>query len=210
MKNKARRFTLKEDQFIRRNYLKIPAKRISKMLGRSEGTTRQRMKILGLSVPKELKEKFLSDSRFKKGHVPLNKGKKVNEYMSEEAIQKSIATRWRPGHRPINEKPNGSITIRTDRSGRKYKWIRISMNNWEMLHIHLWKKAHGKIPNGKIVVFINKDSLDARLENLMLITPEENMLRNSIHQYPDELVSLMQLKGRITKKINKTLNYGKR
>ena len=62
-----RKFTQEEDDFIRENYLTIPTKRISKILGRSDGCARQRMRILGLAVPPEVKQKFIEDSYIKKG-----------------------------------------------------------------------------------------------------------------------------------------------
>lgn len=63
-----RYFSKQEDQFILENYTSIPAKRIAKLLGRSESTARQRMKALGLIVPQDIIQKFKQESRFKKGY----------------------------------------------------------------------------------------------------------------------------------------------
>ena len=109
-------FTPEEDQFLRDNYLTIPAKRMSKMLGRTEGAARQRMERLNVMMPTELRKKLQEESRYQKGHTPCNKGKKQTEYMSREMIEKTIATRFKKGHKPHNTiDKNGAIRIRIEK-----------------------------------------------------------------------------------------------
>src|SRR5688572_9070081 len=103
-------FTKKEDAFLRRNYKKIPAKRMATMLNRRECTARQRMKVLGIVVPPEIIEKFKQDSRFKKGSTPRNKGKK----MSKELYQKCSGTMFKKGRASLNKRPLGSIRLSKD------------------------------------------------------------------------------------------------
>lgn len=45
--------------------------------------------------------------QFKKGHTTFNKGKKMHEYMSQEAIERTKATRFKKGNIPPNHKPIG-------------------------------------------------------------------------------------------------------
>ena len=102
-----RKFNKSEDAFLRKNYKKVPCKRMAKFLGRSEGTARQRLKLLGIEVPPEIIQKFKDESRFKKGHVSHNKGKR----MPKELYKKCAPTMFRKGHSPVNWKPVGSERI---------------------------------------------------------------------------------------------------
>lgn len=152
--------------------MKIPAKRMSKILNRSESVARQRMKLLGIIVPPEIIIKFKEESRFKKGHRPANKGTNFI------AGGRSVETRFKKGDDPHNTKHDGAISIRSDKCGRRYKWIRISKRKWQMLHVHNWIKENGEIPEGYIVIFKNKDSMNCDPENLLLITRAQHAKRN--------------------------------
>lgn len=160
--------------------MSIPMKRIAKNLGRSEGTARQRLHLLGYKVPKEIADKFRMLSRFPKGHKPANKGKKQTEFMSTESIERSKATRFKKGQRPHNTKErDGEISIRRDKSGYDYKYIRVSLGEWELYHRVVWQKHNGEIPEGGIISFKDGNSLNCSIENLKLLSLEENMKRNS-------------------------------
>lgn len=140
--------------------------------------------------------------RFKPGQTPPNKGVK----MSAEQYEKAKPTMFKKGSIPVNTLTDGAISIRADSHGRVYKYIRIAAGKWIHLQVYIWKNAHGPVPKGMNVVFKNRDTMDCRLENLELISNVENMKRNTIHNYPEELKEIIYIKGRITRKINK---YGK-
>jgi hypothetical protein len=196
------RFAKEEDQFLIDNHKSIPAKRMAKMLGRTEGTARQRMKVLGITVPPEIVEKFRKDSQIKKGNVPINKGKKQSSYMSPEKIEKTKATRFKKGHIPKNAKEDGIITIRTDTKSKiKYQYIRLALGKWQELHRYNWVKKNGPIPEGMIIAFKDRNSLNADIENLEMITLEENMRRNTIHQYTPEIQTALKVLNKVKRKI---------
>lgn len=210
MKKKPRYYTKADDKFLKDNYLLIPAKRMSKMLGRSESGARQRMVVLGLVVPPEVIQKFKDESRFPKGHTSFNKGKKQSEYMSKQAIKKTLATRFKKGQLPHNAVgfKNGDISVRQchpNSNGKSYKWIRVNLGKWMLLHIHVWEKKNGKLPKGHCLWFKDGNSMNCTLKNLELITRAENMRRNTIHNLPKELVQVTQLRGALTRQINKHL-----
>ncbi|MDA3943681.1 MAG: HNH endonuclease signature motif containing protein [Bacteroidetes bacterium] len=139
--------------------------------------------------------------RFKKGHVPANKGKK----MSPEVRERIKHTWFKKGHEPINTKHDGYISIRKDSHGRPYAHIRISKGRFDLLHRYIWKQHNGPVPDDKIVTFKNGDTSDFRIENLELITREENMLRNTRHNYPIELQEAIIALNKLKKSIK---NYG--
>ena len=45
--------------------------------------------------------------------------------------------------------------------------------------------------------------MDCDINNLELITREENMLRNSKHDHPEHLIPLMAIKSKVNKEIKK-------
>jgi hypothetical protein len=193
------KFTPKEDQFIRDNYLTIPIKRIARMMGRAEGSVTGRFKRIGLVLPPNLAAERRAASTFKKGCIPPNKGKG----MSKE-IREKVSRTWFPsGHLPYNTKEDGIIVVRIDKTGRKYLYIRERVSKWELLHRHLWRKHHGEIPPGMIVAFKDGNTENCVIENLELITREDNMMRNTIHNLPEEIRNTKLLIGSLNRKINK-------
>jgi len=51
-----------------------------------------------------------------------------------------------------------------------------------------------------IIIFINRDSLDCRIENLMAITRREHIERNYL-QYPNEIKRGIKLKNKLEKQL---------
>jgi len=178
-----RRFTPKEDKFILDNYLKMPMKQISQKLGRADSTARQRLERLGYSVPKEIARRFAMETWRKPGEAPPNKGVPMSK-----ATRKKVKRTWfKPGHRPHNQyDSNGVITTRTVK-GRVYLYIRVRKGVWKPLHQQLWRKEHGRIPKGHIVVFRDGDTMNCDIANLELITLQENMKRNTINNLPEDV-----------------------
>lgn len=203
MAKKGTRFTAAEDKFIRCNYLLYPIKRIAKMLGRSEYGTAKRLPKLGISVPKELAEQRKKDSQIKKGTPSFNKGKKLEDYCSQEAIERMKKTQFKTGNVPHNTaEKDGDIRIRKDSNGvRFYKHIRISLGNWQLYHRYVWEKAYGTIPKEHIVRFRDGDSMNCELDNLELVPWTKNMEMNSIQRFPTELKEVIRLKSKINKKL---------
>jgi hypothetical protein len=197
-------FSKEETKFIEENYMTMPIKQIGKTLNRSYSGVVSRMNQLGLKVPKELAEKRKKDGMFRKGQVPINKGKKQSEYMSAEAIERTKSSRFTKGQLPPNTLPEGTEVIRRNRNKGDYYMIKVpGKTSLIYKHIWLWEQQNGKVPKGYNVVFINGNSLDCRIENLECISNEDLMKRNSLHNYPEEIKELVYIKGAITKQINK-------
>jgi hypothetical protein len=198
-----RKFTPAEDQFLRDNYLIIPAKRMAKMLGRCESVSRQRMKILNIVVPDEVKQKFVLDSYFNKGAPPPNKGKKLSEYVSPESIEKMKATQFPKGHLPVNTKADLSVSIRADKRGVPYKFIRVAKREWIPLHRYNWIQVNGPITKKLKLVFKDGDTMNCDINNLELFSPADFMRKNSVHNLPKPLAQIVQLRGVLHRQINK-------
>lgn len=181
--------TMKEKMFLKRNYVKYTNHRLAQMMGRSEAAIQCHRRKFGLSKP--------NDGRYKKGAVPLNKGKKMPPGWGGAGIK----TRFKKGQKPKNTKYNGAIQIRHMRGGKPWKFIRIRLNKWEELNRYNYKKFIGPIPSGKNVAFKNGDTLNCEPSNLFLETRQDNMLRNTIHRYPAEVKTAIRMVAKLKRKI---------
>lgn len=200
-----RKFTPEEDQFLRENYLTIPASELSRLLGRAKSVAAQRMKRLGIAVPKEVTSRFSLASRIKPGNVSHNKGKRQVDYMTPEAIARTRATRFNKGHLPHNTLADLEITLRTDKRGVQYKHIRVALGKWEPLHRYNWMQAHGPIPPKMNLVFKDGNTMNCDLDNLELISNADLLRRNYVHNYPEDIARTIQLRGALNRQINKHL-----
>jgi len=140
--------------------------------------------------------------RFKKGHMSWNKDKSPKDYMPAESYEKLIPTQFKKGTNPPNTKHDGAISIRSDKSGAKYKYIRLSKANWMALHVKIYQEEYGPIPKNHIIVFKDRNSLNCTLNNLECITKAENMQRNTIHRYPTELKNAIKTLSTLKKQFN--------
>lgn len=113
------------------------------------------------------------DTRFKKGTVPPNKGKK----MSAEQYAKSSRTMFKKGGIPQNYRPVGSERVNVD----GYIEIKVAdPSKWELKHRFIWEESNGKIPAGMNLIFKDNNPLNVKIDNLMLVTRAENMEMNNI------------------------------
>lgn len=204
-----RKFTEDEDNFLRANYLTIPAKRMAKMLGRSEGGARQRMKVLGITVPSDIVERFKKDSQIKPGNISHNKGKKQTDFMSLEAINRTSKTRFKKGNLPHNTRDrNGEISVRKDKkTGINYLYIRVDIAKWVLYQRYQYEKFIGEIPTGYVIALKDSNPANCCPTNLELISQSDNMLRNTIHRYPKEIITTIKALSKLKKTIK---NYGKK
>lgn len=184
---------------------------LSEYFGRTQNQVYSKAANLGLKKTPEHRErmqeftnKALTNAgianRFVKGQVSFNKGKKQSDYMSEDAINRSKATRFKAGHRPANWVPVGSTRIDA-KDG--YKLVKVAEPRvWDLAHRVLWEEHNGKLKDGEILTFINGDKTDIRLDNLQKITLADNAKRNSIYNYPPEIVRIIRLQRRLERLVN--------
>jgi len=146
--------------------------------------------------------------RFLPGHVPANKGKK----MPPEIYAKCRATMFKKGgwstRNAAMYKPIGTLRI-----GSKDGYLEQKITDagrggqrWRAYHRVVWELAHGPIPVGHVVAFkpgrFSTDPAQITADALELLTLQQNIARNTIHNYPPELRRLMQLRGTLNRQIN--------
>ena len=105
---------------------------------------------------------------FKHGHIPANKGKKG--YHSP-GCEKGW---FKKGHSPVNHKPVGSERI-DNKDG--YTLVKTAEPNvWRLKHKLVWEAAHGKVPSGCVITFLDGNKKNFSLNNLALISKAENVM----------------------------------
>ena len=131
----------------------------------------QKCRKLGLVCP--------NNGCFKKGSIPANKGKK--------GLTGANKTSFAKGNVPPSTRKVGTISTRKDKNERPYMHIKVAEpNKWQMLHVYIWENKHGKIPKGYCVIFKDKNTLNTRLDNLMLVSRDELARLNQKYAYIDE------------------------
>lgn len=193
-------FSPKDDDVIKKELSSSSIRKIAAKLNRNPACVSKRAKQLGLL---DVIKRNAKRARFKQGHTPSNKGKK----MSKQQYEKAKPTFFKKGHLPHNTVERDGV-VRTRRiSGhntKPYKYIRISLGNWKLYHQYRWEMFRGKVPKGYCLWFKDGDTLNCRLSNLELISRAENVRRNrmSFLQYPPELRKTTILLNKLKKSIN--------
>ena len=186
------------DAILRDNYPCKPTFEVAEILGLTTKQVLCRAKRLGLHKNPDIIAGIRENGMFLKGHVPFNKGMKQHEYMSEEVIQKTTATRFKKGQIPVNIKEIGYERISVD------GYVEVKTEKGFVLkHRMIWEKHNGPIPKGHIVRFKNRNKLDIRIENLELVTCAQNMKDNTIHNYPPEIKTAMRRISKLKRMVKK-------
>lgn len=206
-----RQWTPAEDAVVVARYPHEPTQVIADALGRTVSTVYQRAARIGLKKS----EAYLASpaacrttgrqgmgTRFEKGHQAWNKG------TSFHAGGRSIETRFKKGERrgvaARLYQPIG--TERLSKDGYRERKVNDDLPlqaRWRAVHLVLWEAANGPVPQGHVVVFVNGDKTDIRLDNLALVSRRDLMRRNSVHNLPQPLAQTIQLLGALRRQIRK-------
>ena len=167
----SRRYTSEQKKFIENNYKGLTNLELTALVNERFN--------LNLSVQqmKSYKGNRHFDSgltgHFPKGHIPQNKGVKRGSFgrMKE--------TQFKKGPRPELRTPLGTIKERAD----GYIWKKVNNDlpyhkRWKQVHRIKWEKAHGPIPKGKKLIFLDGNHKNTNLENLALVSLRENLEMN--------------------------------
>ncbi len=193
---------------LRRIYSIYSAAECAEIIGCSERAVYNQAKVLDLRKPRDwIAERARERSsrpdhggrehQFRPGHATWNRG------ISFVPGGRSAETQFKPGRRPEDARnyvPIGSL--RVTRDGLLERKVTGDQSvyparRWVAVHRLVWQEVHGEVPQGHIVVFKagmhTTDCNAITIDRLELVTRAENMRRNSIHRYPDELKSAMKL-----------------
>jgi hypothetical protein len=204
----ARRYwTDAERAMLAGQYPHMKTEVIARMLDRTTTTVYQQAQRMGLRKSEEFFATPASGrtngrqgagTRFVKGQVSWNKGR---SYMPSGRVSEG----WFPkGHMPHNWKPVGSTRINSE------GYLDIKTDNtakgaraWTAVHRLNWIAAHGPIPKGKFIRFKDGNPRNPLVGNLELVDRRDHLRLNWHERYPKQIRQLVQLRGAITRQINK-------
>lgn len=77
-----------------------------------------------------------------------------------------------------------AVTVRYDKRNTPSVYIKVShegkgQERWKLLSVYLWELAVGPVPEKHVVAFKDGNPMNVNVNNLMLLTQAENMIRNS-------------------------------
>lgn len=202
---------------LRQHYAGTPTAALAQALGRTAGQVYQAADRYGLKKSAASLESDAAcrlrrgdnvgaDHRFTKGQAAWNKGVKGSTGGANSSSFKA-------GNKPKTWVPVGATRV-DERDGyvvRKVSDTGSRKADWRPLHVLAWEAANGPVPAGSIVVFKpgrKTTDVDAvTTDAIECITRRENMLRNTYHRYGPEVAKLVQLRGAITRQINKRAEH---
>ena len=206
-----RYWTPAEDRLLRAKYPHVQtAKLVPLFPGRTVTTIYQHAANLGLkkspaylASPDACRlrkgDNVGSAHRFKPGLTPWNKGTHWT------AGGRSAMTRFKPGNVSKRWDPEVYVigALRINTAGGLDIKVRKGLRAWDSLARYVWTTERGPIPKGYVIRVKNGDQDDTRIENLECISRVENMRRNTYHRYGKEIARVIQLRGALTRQINK-------
>lgn len=137
------------------------------------------------------------NNRFVKGQCAHNKGRKMPDHVK----QKVSKTWFKKGQNPSNTKYDGHERI-DSKDG--YVLIRVEKGKYQLKQRVIWENHNGPIPANHVIIFKDGDKYNFDINNLECISSKENMLRNTIQRYPEEVKSCIKLLSTLKKQINAT------
>ena len=170
-------WTDRQLKYLCRHYATMSAAEIALKVKHSESSVYQKAKVLRLEKhPDFLRERGSRNSqhpnavahRFVKGQEPPNKGKRIEEFMSEEGIKASSRTRFKKGQKPRNTSPIGHERV-SKKDGYRY----------------VWEQHHGAVPNGCCVAFRDGNRQNCDISNLYLLSRKEMARRRVLEETPE-------------------------
>lgn len=214
-----RAWSATEIALVRDIYPDVPAADLATLLGRPTGSVYQLADRLGIvkspafwqadysgRVKRGKQLPSMVAHQFKPGLAPWNKGVKgVTGHHPE-----SRRTQFKPGQHPHTWQPVGSYRITSKDNYLERKVNDLPGNSsvrWKGVHRLVWEAANGPVPAGHIVVFrpgCRTTVLERiTLDSVECITRAENAKRNHPRSKHPELGRLIQIKGVITRHINR-------
>lgn len=203
-------------------YPDFKADEVAQCIGRSVGSVHRKAVLLEIGKSDAFKASFSSGriqaantdprmvaTRFKPGHKTWNEGVKGSTGLHDNCRK----TQFKPGQKPHTWVPVGSYRINTSKGVPR---LERKMNEtpgpnhvrWIPVARLVWEQHNGPIPPKHIIVFADSKQATTVLEEitvdkLICISRKENALRNSMYAKNHELGRLSQLKGAITRQINR-------
>ena len=206
-----------ERAVLLKHYAETLTEDLAELLGRPLGSVHQHAIALGLRKTPEFVSRVARErveanpehgsrrTRLQPGNVPSNKGKKMPPGW---APGRMASSQYKPGSVPHTWKPVGSVTVNADgyldrkvneEPGPRHK-------RWKPVHRLVWEAVNGPVPDGHVVCFkVGMHTTveeEITLESVELLTRQQLMQRNTIHNWPEPLKQVMRLGAQLTRAID--------
>lgn len=188
--NSHRPWTERQMNYLRQHYADERAEDIARKVGHSVRSIWQKAKQMGLAKSHEFfarcgrhvaNTEGSRRNRFTPGTTPANKGRRQAEFMTAEGIAASSRTRFKPGNRPHNQREIGTELTHAD----GYVYLRTE-SGCVLKHRHVWEQAHGPVPDGYVIVFIDGNRQNCSLDNLQLLSRADLGRRRVARETPEQ------------------------
>ena len=149
-------------------------------------------------------------TQIKPGAVPWNKGVPGSTGTHENCRK----TQFKKGRKPEESNKYSPIgTLRLSKDGYLERKVTddhpVPARRWVAVHRLVWEAANGPIPEGHIVAFIGNRRTNVleeiTVDRLECISRAENARRNHPRNKSPELAQIVQLKGAITRQVNRII-----
>lgn len=221
-------WTPNDEALLRDLYPDHTASSLAVLLQRPEGAIYRKANALGLAKSAAFLESATSGrirrgrtdprmvaSQIKPGATPWNKGIKGSTGLHDNC-RRTQFKKGRPAAEARNYVPIGSHRISKD----GYLEQKVTddpgiypARRWIAVHRLVWERENGPIPQGRIVVYrpgMKTTVLEEiTVDRLDCITRAENAQRNHPRSKSPELAKLVQLKGAITRQVNRIAREAK-
>ena len=167
---KSKLFSDEQLEFIKENVKNIGNKELVDLINKKFNTSFTVSQIKGFKHNHKISSGLTG--RFKKGHIPANKGTKGKFNVGGNK------TSFKKGHIAANNLPIGSERIRK----QNYMYVKVQdghkNKNWKPKHQVIYEEHYGKIPKGSKVIFADGDKTNFDINNLILVTKSELLIMN--------------------------------
>lgn len=162
-----------QDKFLRENVRGLTNQELTDLINKKYHTSFTINQIKGYKKNHHILSGL--NCRFQKGHTPVNKGKKWDDYLTKEQQEKLKETMFKKGHRPANYRSVGSERINC------YGYVELKVKDpdvWRLKHQVIYEEKFGPIPKGFKIIFKDKNRLNLDIENLVLVSNSEEFILN--------------------------------
>lgn len=206
---------------LRALYPDTPTDQVAQTLGSSKATIYRQAATLGIKKSQAFNDSQHSGriqrgrddprmvaTQFQPGAAPWNKG--VPGSTGHHENTRATQFKARRPEEARNYLPIGSLRVTRDGIlERKMTDDRsiVPARRWTAVHRLVWEAANGPVPEGHIIVFRpgqrTTQAAEITIDRIECISRAENARRNHPARKSPELAKLVQLKGAITRQVNR-------